>query len=131
MERAHASPAFPPSRLAASRKVGSASMAILGDSFKAVMNGFTLVAVARKTTFLITSGSIITHSSAWNPPIEGPIIMSILSMPRCFRTRMLAFTMSRTVVLGKSNRKGFPVEGLMEAGLLDPYGEQSMLTQTT
>ena len=90
------------------------------DSLNAVMKGFTRVAVARNTTSRTTSGSMITHSSAWKPPIDGPSIRSMCLMPRCLRTRISAFTMSRTVVRGKSKKYGRPVAGFTIAGPVAP-----------
>ena len=128
---AHLSPASPPWRSSKARNVGSASRAILMDSLNAESQGVTLAPHAIYTAFSMTSGLMTDHSMDWNPPIEPPTMKSIFSMPRCSRTRSFAFTMSRTVMRGKSRKYGFPVSGLIVDGPEEPYGEPSMFAQTT
>ena len=77
MLRAHLRPASPPLRLAHSRKVGSASRAILMDSLYAVSHAVHFTAQAIPIILLMTVGSITAHSKDWKPPMEPPIMMSI------------------------------------------------------
>ena len=96
------SPSIPPLRLRLSLNVGSAYKAIFIAELNPVSQGVTLAPVAIKNTLSNSSGFHASQSKVMKPPIEVATIMSILLIPKCFRSRSKAFTVSWTVTLGKS-----------------------------
>src|SRR5579872_330370 len=65
-------------------------------------------------------GKAEVHCSACMPPIEPPTTQNNVSIPKRSSSIACARTMSGMVTTGKSSPHGLPVEGLIEAGPVDP-----------
>ncbi len=95
-------------------------MAMRCDSLKADAHGLVRGVVAMNAARSAKSGCMTHHSKHWNPPIELPINNFTRSTPRCAASRRWQFTMSRTVIFGKSPYHGSPVDGFMLKGPVVP-----------
>src|SRR5258708_27191649 len=65
-------------------------------------------------------GKAAVHCSACMPPIEPPTTQNSVSMSKRSSSIACARTMSGIVMIGKSNPHTLPVEGLVDAGPVDP-----------
>src|SRR5688500_3730465 len=93
----------------------------------AIANGVERAAAEIDTTLRAASGNSAQYASTVMPPSDGPMTAANLRTPSERATSCPARAMSSTVSTGNVSRYGLPVEGLIDAGDVEPKGLPSEL----